>query len=629
MPGARYPLAELIRAACRRLMRPVRDLRAGRLRLHRLRRDLAAVRRDTLFDRLMSESVSDGLLIQELDGAVAWANPAFCKMTGHTLEAILGRKPQTFVFPPDLRPSDEEIAAFRYDPALDHLSRRLRRNIRADGTEFWNEHSISFREDPGGRMLAILCCRDVSEQVAREQDLRDTSAKLAYAAAHDSLTGLANRAELMAFTARAMAGPGPGRVGMLHVDLDHFKAVNDTHGHSAGDAILVHIAGALRTVLRPGDLAARLGGDEFVICCPDIPSLDVLREIGDRLSAAINQPVLWHDRQISCSASIGADLAPEGDTSVEGLFQRSDFALYEAKKAGRDQLAAYDEVVHQRHAAQQELGADLTAAVHGGALSFAFQPILDLDTGQIVTLETLVRWQHPRLGPMSPGQFLPLAEELGLMSDLDFLAMGAAIDLKARLNRQGKRGLSVAINASSALLAHPDFTSRLAQGLRAQGVTPPEIGIEVLETVVFDAPGSGDKASAMISALRTAGHPVMLDDFGVGYAGLAHLAHLEVSGIKIDLSLVQAAKSDPTSVRILETMIELCSRLGLISVAEGVDTVWMATRLQDMGASRLQGWWLAPALPADEIETWLQGHSVPETPAAAPLAPAKAHRYLA
>ena len=620
-------MAGWIRAAWRRLTGPARNARARALRIARLQRDLDTVRRDNLFNRLAGESVNDGLLIQHLDGRVVWANPAFCKMTGQTLDAILGRKPQTFVFPPDLRPPDAEIEAFRYDPAAEHNSRRLRRNIRSDGTEFWNEHSISFRSDPDGRMLAILCCRDVSEQVAREQQLRETSAKLAYAAAHDSLTGLANRAELMAFTAVALADAG--RVGMLHIDLDHFKEINDTHGHSAGDAILVHIAAALRTVLRPGDLAARLGGDEFVICCPDMPSLDALRDIGDRLTAVINQPVLWQDRWLTCRASIGADLAPLGDTSVEGLFQRSDFALYEAKKAGRDQLAAYDEVVHQRHTAQQELGADLTAAVRDGTLSFAFQPILDLTTGRICTLETLVRWQHPRLGPMSPGEFLPLAEELGLMSDLDFLAMTAALDLKARLNAQGKYGLTVAINASSALLAHPDFTARLAQGLRDRSVTPPEIGIEVLETVVFDAPGSDDKAGAMISALRTAGHPVMLDDFGVGYAGLAHLAHLEVSGIKIDLSLVQAAKTDPTSVRILETMIELCSRLGLTSVAEGVDTVWMATRLQDMGASRLQGWWLAPALPAAEIEVWLQGHAVPDKPETAPLAPAKPHRYLA
>jgi EAL domain-containing protein (putative c-di-GMP-specific phosphodiesterase class I) len=171
--------------------------------------------------------------------------------------------------------------------------------------------------------------------------------------------------------------------------------------------------------------------------------------------------------------------------------------------------------------------------------------------------------------------------------------------------------LTITLNASGALLTHPDFLQRLAQTMADHDLKPAEIGIEVLETVVFDAPGSHDRASQVISALRKAGHPVMLDDFGVGYAGLAHLAHLDVSGIKIDLSLVQAAKTDPTSVRILETMIELCSHLGLTSIAEGVDTVWMATRLQDMGCSRVQGWWLSPALPGPDILSWLDGHILP------------------
>lgn len=583
-----------------------------------------ALARQTQFFRKVTEHASEGMTVLEMNGTLIWANPAYCRMMRRDLHDMVGRHPQSFALRPEDTPSVETISRFRFDPQDPaQTGATLFLNVRGDGTAFWNQLNTAFFVNDAGQWLAALICRDITEQITRENALRDAGVRLEYAASHDSLTGLANRAALLAFAAQALSQRLNGRLGILHLDLDRFKEVNDTHGHSAGDAVLTHVAAALRGALRDGDMAARLGGDEFVVACPDLQTLDDLRLICDRIVAAISAPVLWQGRSLTCTVSIGADLAPTGETDIDDLFYRSDFALYEAKRAGRAQIAAYDEAVHQRHVEAQELAADLARAIETGDMGFAFQPILDLSVGQIVTLETLVRWNHPTRGPLSPGQFLPLAEKLGMMADLDFLAMKAALDLKARLNARAPTGLTITLNASAALLAHPDFTLRLAQGMVARGLSPPEIGIEVLETVVFDAPGSADPASAVITTLRAAGHPVMLDDFGVGYAGLAHLAQLDVSGIKIDLSLVQAAKTDPTSVRILETMIELCARLGLTSIAEGVDTVWMATRLQDMGCSRLQGWWLSPALPADDIDVWLQGYLLPP-----PIAPDEAASYF-
>jgi len=599
------PVAGLCLALAMWLVAVRRDLAESRA-------SLAATLRDERFYRMIAEHASDGVVVHGLDCRVTWANPAYCVMMGRPLDQMIGRNPLSFALPPDIAMSEQALAGWRYDPD-DPRQREtaLFRNIRGDGTEFWNQISVAFFGDAGAADTIIMVCRDVTAQVNRENDLREASQRLKHAAGHDALTGLANRAGLMAFVQDALADRRQSRLGLLHVDLDRFKEINDTHGHSAGDAILVHVAQVLRTILRPGDMAARLGGDEFVVACIGLPHLDSLAQIGTRLIAALSAPLDWQGRTLSVRASIGADLAPEGDRDMEALFQRSDFALYEAKRAGRAQMACYDEAVHQRHTATKELSADLVEAIRTGSLSFSFQPVLDLALGQISTLETLVRWNHPRRGLLSPADFLPLAEELSLMADLDFRAMEAALNLKARLNALRPSSLIVALNASGALLSHPDFLTRLARGMVERGLTPAEIGIEVLETVVFDAPGSADPATEVISALRAAGHPVVLDDFGVGYAGLAHLAHLEVSGIKIDLSLVQAAKTDPTSVQILEAMIELCGRLGITSIAEGVDTVWMATRLQDMGCTRLQGWWLSPALPADDIIAWLEGHLLP------------------
>jgi diguanylate cyclase (GGDEF)-like protein/PAS domain S-box-containing protein len=595
---------------------------AMQARRHRAR--LAAATERAAFLGMVVDHASEGLTVLDGRGRLIWANPAYARLMGRPLEQMIGQNPLSYALPEDKKPSDDFIRNFRFDRSIYRTGLvEVVENVRGDGSHFWIQISVASRgerdDDP-----VILVCRDISEQIDREQRLLETSNQLERAASTDALTGLANRAALLATAARALQMPGPGtgpaapRLGLLHIDLDRFKEINDTHGHAAGDAVLVHVADALRRSIRPGDLAARLGGDEFVVLCQGLDSLDELSVCGDRIAAAVAEPLFWRDRVLAVSASIGADLADPDSQTLESLLQRSDFALYEAKRAGRARLAAYDEAVHDRYVANQALADDLASAVRNRQIGFAFQPVLDLASGAICTLETLVRWVHPTLGPLSPGTFLPMADDLGLLADLDFLAMDAAMALKAELNKAGHLGLTVAINASGALLNHPCFLTRLDAGMAQYGLLPREIGVEVLETVVFEAPGSDDLATEVISALRARGHPVMLDDFGVGYAGLAHLAKLEVSGIKIDLSLVQAAKTDPTSVLILEALIELCAKLRITSVAEGVDTIWMATRLQDMGCSRLQGWWLAPALPAHEVIVWLGGQSVSEAPASSP-----------
>jgi diguanylate cyclase (GGDEF)-like protein/PAS domain S-box-containing protein len=580
---------------------------------HRMLHDqLAARTAEVRFFRMIAEHAKDGMVVHGQDGIVTWANPAYCDLMQRPMADVLGRNPLTYALPPESQRSAADLTTYRFD-ADERGAQGIHtvRNQRGDGSLFWNQISVAKDRDGSDGDQVIMVCRDVTDQVDREDALRAATERLQKAVLQDPLTGLVNRAGFLRFVQQAMGQQTVGRLGLLHIDLDRFKEINDTHGHAAGDSVLIHVAGALTRILRPGDIAARLGGDEFIVACPGLPDLDALADVGKRLLEAITGTLPWEGRSLPIRASIGADLSPGTDMDLGALVQRSDFALYEAKRAGRGRLACYDEAVHQRHTAAKDLAADLGHALRSGGLSFAFQPILDLAVGQITTLETLVRWNHPRRGPLSPAEFLPLAAELGLMADLDFCAMRAALALKADLNRLRPSALTVTLNASGALLSHPDFLPRLRQCMADHALTPAEIGIEVLETVVFDAPGQRDLASEIISDLRNAGHPVMLDDFGVGYAGLAHLAHLDVSGIKIDLSLVQAAKTDPTSVRILESMIELCGHLGLTSIAEGVDTVWMATRLQDMGCSRVQGWWLSPALPAADILTWLDAHALP------------------
>ncbi len=569
---------------------------------------LGAARERGYYARLVADSAYDGLVVQSMDGKILWANPAFCRMTGRTLDYVTGRNPLEFVIPPDLRTDASSIAAFHYDPDDPQYSRpHLRRNCRADGTLFWNEIAVSFRDAPNGERHAILVCRDATDQVERERQLERSTADLATIASCDGLTGIANRSTLMAQakTALADARAKGTVVGMLHLDLDKFKDINDTHGHSAGDAVLVHVAQILRTSVRRDDLVARIGGDEFVVLCPDIPSLLDLRGIADSLARALAAPAHWGERMLPCRASIGAAISDTSTVTPEDILQRADFALYEVKRSGRGHVATYDEQLHQRHSDRARLSAELLRAVDDGSLSFQFQPMIDLSSGHVRCLETLVRWDHPRLGALKPADFLPLALELGIMAKVDFAAMEAALDLKAHLNRSGQSDVHVALNASSALLSHPDFVARLTYGVLARGIVPEHVEIEVLETVIFDDAAQNSPHARIITDLARAGYQTKLDDFGVGHAGLAHLAQLDISGVKIDRALIRNLPHDPTSSKIVATVIELCADLGVGVVAEGIENPEQTRHLIGLGCPILQGLDLCAPLAPGALLAWL------------------------
>ncbi|MBD3764634.1 MAG: EAL domain-containing protein [Rhodobacterales bacterium] len=583
---------------------------AGRCALQRARADLRHERLAAEYYRMAAEHANDGLVVQTMDATIVWANPAYLRMMGRSADQVIGSNPLEFAFPPDEAPAPEAIAAFRYDPNAPQSELQLFRNIRGDGSLFWNQINIAFRRSASGEDHAILVCRDVTESVEHEETLRAMRDRLAHEASHDALTGLANRSEMMRYLDRALAAERTGgrQVGILHVDLDHFKEINDTHGHSAGDRALEHAAAMLVGALRTGDLVARVGGDEFIVICPGMPDLAALESTGRALAAAIRRPFVWRDVTLSCQASIGCALADPGCADSQTLLLQSDFALYEAKRSGRGRIAAYDERLHQRHMRAQRRSADLREAVEIGALDHLYQPVLDLRTGQIAGFETLVRWQHETEGLIAPRDFLPLAAELGLMAKLDLASMEAALEAKHRLAAGGFRDVSMSFNASSDLLRHPSFINRLVFGAEAAGMDRHQIAIEVLETTVFADEGEGGSPARIIRDLRDAGFEVFLDDFGMGYAGLAHLAELAITGIKIDKALVNRIMTNDTSAKIVATIIELCRDLGLKIIAEGVEDAATADRLRTMGCPMIQGYWLSPPIRGELVPDFLRGH---------------------
>lgn len=593
--------------------------------LQQARRDLAGIRKD-LIDRMRevekyrvcAEHANDGIVIQSLDGIIRWANPAYCRIMGRDRDDILGRNPLEFALPPDETPGADVIAAFRYDPA-DPRWRDLHlfRNHRPNGTDFWNQISVSFHHAPSGNSQAILVCRDVTDQIEDAERLRRTRKQLEHAATHDELTGIANRSELARFTADALvAARSKGRhLGLLHVDLDKFKDINDTHGHAAGDACLVHAAGALSTGIRDGDMVARVGGDEFVVACCDLARPDDLELIATGLLSALAAPLSWGGRRLTVQASIGAALSDDRVGSDE-LLLRSDFALYEAKRKGRNQVRIYDNRLHRQRSARNRRSGLLADAIRRKTIEFQFQPIVDLADDRLRGIETLVRWSHPEYGPVPPEDVIRNAQDLGLMTELDHCAMEAAMGLCVDLSKVDGRAY-VSFNASSGLLTDSAFPAHMAERTRQLDLDPSRIALEVLETTALAVPCAPDTPSPRISGLaelRDAGFRVLLDDFGMGHAGLSHLARLTVSGLKIDRSLVARLPRDRVSLKIVGAIVALCRDLGIETIAEGVEEADTAAALSDLGTMAIQGFWIAPALPREALLDWISARDTAPPP---------------
>lgn len=563
---------------------------------------------DTAFYRAAAKAADAGIVVQAMDGVVLWANDAYMRMMALPADQIIGKNPLSYALPPEQQMTASEIAAFKHQVPPDNQPQiSIFQNIRGTGERFWIELHVSFDSLRGFGPVAIMVARDITDHISRQQELSATSVKLSHLAATDSLTGLSNRLDILDRIKQALVHQKRrgGLIGLLEIDLDHFKTINDTLGHSAGDAVLCKLADALRDTISENDVAARVGGDEFLVLCPNIDSLESIVELGQRVIAKNQSTVMVDGVNLRCDLSIGAAVTTSEDISPEDLLKRADFALYEAKERGRDCVVAYDSALHLRHTEEARLAEELFEAVQNKELTFHFQPTMFLQSGEIRGFEALIRWHNPRLGWMSPADFLPLGKSRGLMSAIDFAAMEAALDLKQELNRHGHTKIRVGLNGSAELLGHPAFFDTLMEGLQQRELTPHCIVIEVLETVVFDDVSTSNPLVLIIQKLHDAGIATLLDDFGTGHAGLTHLATLAVSGVKIDRTLTRNILSDPTCAKIISIMYELCLDLDLYTVTEGIETRAQAQAAYDLGGQVIQGFWLSQAMPAEDIIAWL------------------------
>ncbi|ART82201.1 signal transduction protein [Oceanisphaera profunda] len=419
---------------------------------------------------------------------------------------------------------------------------------------------------------------------------------------NDELTGLANRRSFTEQLDQAIlhtqrAGQS---LALLYLDLDNFKRINDSTGHADGDRLLTEVAQRLRTSVRETDIVGRLGGDEFAVILMNIKSVEQVRTVAAKIIAHIGKPVQLAQNEAIVGASIGITLAPEDGTSSGELLRNADLAMYESKRAGKNQLSFYNSAMQEQALLSIRLEEELRQALAHEEFALAFQPIIDLSNGQTVKFEALLRWQHPVRGIQYPGSFIEIAEQTGLIVPMGYWVIEAAGDFIQQQMQAGLMVKPVAVNLSVCQLREPDFAERVDALLKRRKIAPHLLELEITESMLME---NVELAMTLIADLRRLGIRIAIDDFGTGYSSLSQLRLVPVDILKIDRSFVMNLESNPVDRQMVEAITVMVHKLGLKVVAEGIETVEQLWFLKSIGCDYGQGFLLArPLVPEQALQ---------------------------
>ena len=447
-----------------------------------------------------------------------------------------------------------------------------------------------------------------NQQLQQEIIVRQKAEQqLIHDALYDGLTNLPNRNLLMdridLSLQRAKRNP-QHLFALLFIDLDRFKAINDSLGHLVGDQLLRAIAKLLAEDLRTTDTVARLGGDEFVILLDDIHSLKDATEVGDRLQEKLKLPLNFEDKSIVTSASIGIALSSSSYRNSSEILRDADIAMYRAKEKGKACYEIFDQAMYLQTLKTMELEHNLRLALQNQEFSLYYQPIISLKNNHLSGFEALIRWQHPQHGFISPTEFIPLAEDTGLIVDLgDWVLTEACQQLAAWQEQYGIDSLKVNVNIAPQQFQKADFIGKLDQIIASTNLNPACLKLEIIERVLVNSEMNTQKT---LSEIRNRQITLSIDDFGTGYSSLSYLSRLPIDNLKIDRSFIHNINSDAESLEIVKTIITLAHNLGMEAIAEGVETTEQAQVLKSLNCEYAQGYLYAKPLPAQAIELMLE-----------------------
>jgi diguanylate cyclase (GGDEF)-like protein/PAS domain S-box-containing protein len=538
--------------------------------------------------------VPAAILELDLDGRIRSWNPAAEQMFGWAADEVIGRINPTV----DATGYEEGLAELQRGEVVHRQSARRRRK---DGTMIDVEMSSAVLKDAEGAPFGYIgVISDVTDRVSLERDLR-------HAAFHDPLTGLPNRALLRQ---RLDELAVDGEVSLLLLDLDGFKAVNDTLGHEVGDQVLLEVSRRLARACRPEDLLVRLGGDEFVALVEG--GTDRAATLADRFLKILTEPLPVADREVSLGCSIG--IASPSEQGGDSVLRDADIAMYVAKSRGKGRYQVFEPALRAMVLDRSTLAEDLRGAVARNQLSLRYHPVIDVRTHRVVAFEALLRWEHPTRGELSPLTFIPLAEETGAIHEIGDWVLREACAQMARVRRILPAGtdMTVSVNLSAVQLHSAGLVERIEEIVAAAALQPRDLVLELTESVLVDDVA---EASRVLGRLRTAGVRLAMDDFGAGYSSLRYLKRLPFDFVKLDKGLLEGVDRDPAALALVDAVLGLLNRLGLRTCAEGIETPRQLAILGTLGCELGQGFLVTKPMRAPELEELLlSGWEAPPLP---------------
>lgn len=552
---------------------------------------------------IAARGANDGLFDWNLKTDEVFYSEPFAALLGYS-EKEIGDSPEEWfsrVHPDDLASVREGIA--KHLAGESERYEQEHRMRRKDGSWVWVlGRGIATLEKDGTPRRMTGWLTDIAERKQSEAQLR-------HHAFHDALTGIPNRSLFMDRLSHALARARRNRehrFAIIVLDLDRFKVINDSLGHVAGDELLVAVAERLQTCLRPADTVARMGGDEFMLLLEDVNAAEDAMAVAERIHQALSSPLPLSGHDVVTVASMGIALGDGSTTRAQDLLRDADTAMYEAKRKRNGRPVLFDASMHDRAVERLAMENALRSALERREMFVQYQPIVSLKTGRVVGFEALLRWRHPTLGLISPLQFIPLAEETGLIGEIGLWVLLEASSQAKAWQRIGEHtaALRMSVNLSVRQMQQdPELLSRIDQALETSGLSPSSLSLEITESVIVE---DTDKGAHLLEELRRRGIRVCMDDFGTGYSSLSYLHRFRVDSLKIDMAFVRDLDKPESRSEIVRTILSLSRSLGLTAVAEGVETAPQLNRLRELGCDEAQGYLFAPPLDSSAAEALLR-----------------------
>ncbi|MEM7469949.1 MAG: EAL domain-containing protein [Pseudomonadota bacterium] len=568
------------------IVKPHRQLEKSRSELYEKTERLAEL-------ALVAEMASESIILTDADGQATWVNRAFSDITGYAHTEVIGQKPGALLQGPDTDPETVKSIA-RALQSKKSVQRELLNYTKA-GDPHWINLSISpIPSHMGGQMRFASISTDITDVKNAQTALELEKEKTEYQARHDPLTGLPNRRAIDDALEDILAQNCEPRT-LVRIDLDHFKNVNDTLGHAAGDFVLCRVADLLWSEVRKGDLPARAGGDEFVVLLQEGTSETEALAFTERLRLRIREEMEFEGKTCRIGASFGISSSTSGIVENDELLKSADSALYAAKDAGRNTTVLYTPKVHQTVLERRQVSSEIENAIHNDEFIAFFQPQFDAKTEKLIGVEALARWCHPSRGMLAPPDFMDTAEKLKFVPDIDQKVFAYGLDRINELNEAGLFIPKVAFNVSANQLMNP----ALAHVAREKKVNATHIALEILESVLIE--DQGQDFMDRVSELKAEGFQIEVDDFGSGHASVISLKRLLPHVMKIDRELVMPVAESKTARSLAKSIIDMGHALGISVIAEGVETAQHAAILRDLGCDAFQGFYFARPMPFDAL----------------------------